>query len=262
MLKKSALWDKIKQRPSWYSSLLQYLCSPPHGRSIFTANILYLHLVLGFFLSSFLSIFLTASFCVLKTEKFMGRWCEYCRAVVMSLSLSGPLGAPVSRPGHQSHLTHLFSLVFKPQLCTGMLLDCVCLVLYFPMIFFGLTSCGWTCLFLTSLFFLSPSKPPCFPLDLVLACSLPGFLSAWFSDLGSVTICFIHTKGLLPWGITLRNLACRDPYFLWFMCVLHSLCELFSLFIRITFKLCTGVHEQHCCIETWLWFITPLKVWK
>lgn len=169
--------------------------------------------------------------------------------------------------GHQSHLTHLFSPVFKPQLCTDSLLDCLSLVLYFPVIVFGLTSCGSTCLFLTSLFFLSLSKPTCFPFNLVLACSLPGFLSAWFSDLGSITICIIRKNGLLTSGIIPRSIACRDPYFLTSCgsCVsfIHCVnCFLYLIKFQLPFKLCSGMHERHCCIETWLWFITLLKMWK
>lgn len=120
----------------------------------------------------------------------------------------------LSRSGHQFHFTHLFSGVFKPQLCPEALWDCASLML-------------WSILPVPDQLCLSPDELSRPPISLGKdACSSPGFLSAWFSGHWAVTVWITSKIRLLAHVITLRITSCWE-YFLQIVCYLHLLWTVF-----------------------------------
>lgn len=151
---------------------------------------------------------------------------EVCCNVTISIREIWHTCVSLPLPSHQSHL---FSPVFKPKLCCQIAWVSCCT----SQGFFGPTSCGWPCLFLTSLFLLSPSKAPCFTLDLI------GLLLTW------VTVCLVFwpriscKNAFLTCGIII---VCKDPRVLTFCgsCASFILCMncfLYLIKFQLPFKL-------------------------
>lgn len=132
----------------------------------------------------------------------------------------------LSHPGHQFYSARLFSQVFKPQLCPDALQDCLRLMLWST-----LPVLDQLCLSSTTL----PSSQSCL--------YSPGFLSAWFSDPGAVTVWITHKIRLLTRVIIPRITACWGQ-FLRIVCHPYSwTVEPFSYLIKLIlpFRLSSGV---------------------